>query len=89
MFKEIPGNHCEVCLIPAQEGFYKRVCRRFHGTEYLCAVCKDTLDRVLGNTRILEYLRDNDGCLFEELTFQEEKLGITFKRPERNVNELA
>lgn len=88
MFKEIPGNHCEVCLAPVQDGFYKRHCRRFHGTEYLCPTCRIDLDRVMG-PKTLAYIETVDGCLFEELMFAEERLKVVFKRPERKIDELA
>jgi hypothetical protein len=80
MFRIVEGNHCERCLTPVQDGFYARVCRRFHGNEYLCGPCRMYIDDLIGS-RTTEYLLENEGCLFEELEFAEERLNVKIEKP--------
>lgn len=77
MIKEVPGTHCEICLTPPQPGFFQRSCRRFHGVEYVCPPCRASVDAQFG-PKLMNYLLENDGCLFEELRFAEERLNKTF-----------
>jgi hypothetical protein len=72
--EEIPGNHCDVCHRgPVRAGFYARLCRRFHGYEFVCPECLPRL-RVVFGSRALEYMFENDGCLFEELRLAEDRV---------------
>lgn len=75
------GKHCERCLAQIKPDFYKRACRRFHGVEYLCQECRTYIDSIAGGPKLLNYMEENDGCLFEELRFAEERLGVKFEAP--------
>jgi hypothetical protein len=78
MIRERPGTHCELCYTPARPDFYARKCKLYHGIEYLCQPCKVVVDLQIG-VRTLEYLQENDGCLFYELIMAEDRLSIDLK----------
>jgi hypothetical protein len=79
MIKPIHGTHCEVCLSPVQEWFHKHECKMFHGIEYLCDKCIDRINLTFGN-KLIKYLSEYGGCLFDEIMYAEERTGNTFKR---------
>lgn len=78
MFNEAPGEHCERCLAPVQKDFHANLCRMFHGTEYLCQPCVEYVEKNV--PRLVGYLKEYGGCLFQELRFAEERLSIKITR---------
>ena len=80
MFKPVAGDHCERCLAPIQQTFpHANLCRRFHGNEYLCPNCVVYIEGLAG-PKLLPYLKEYGGCLFEELEFAEERLNVKISR---------
>lgn len=69
---------CEVCDTPAVQGFYVRFCLRFHNQEFLCPQCCKKIDKIMGE-KFLRYLGEHGGCLFEEFSFFEKRLGEGFQ----------
>lgn len=78
MFKEVAGDHCERCLAPIQKDFHSNYCRVFHGHEYLCPSCVQYVETNV--PRLIGYLKEYGGCLFQELSFAEERLSIKISR---------
>lgn len=79
--RAIPGDHCEMCLAQIQPDFYVKRCLTVHGNEYLCLLCKNKIDSIVG-PRFLEYLRDSGGgCLFDEILMAEDRLNVKIDPP--------
>lgn len=72
MFQPVHGEHCERCLTPVQPTFHSNLCKRWHGVEHLCPACVTYIESLAG-PRLIPYLKEYGGCLFEELEFGEEK----------------
>lgn len=75
MFRPQPGEHCERCLAPVKPEFHSNLCRRFHGNEYLCPSCVEYINAIIG-PRLVAYLKEYGGCLFDELEWAEERLNV-------------
>jgi hypothetical protein len=78
MFNEVSGEHCERCLAPVQNDFHHNRCRMFHENEYLCPKCAEYVETNV--PRLVGYLKEYGGCLFQELRFAEERLNIKISR---------
>lgn len=79
MISPVPGTHCEICLVPAEDKFHKHECKFFHGIEYICPACCVRLDEAF--PRLVAYFQDTKvGCLFEEIKWAEERTGKKFER---------
>jgi hypothetical protein len=78
LFTEMPGEHCERCLAAVEKDFHHNRCRMFHENEYLCPKCVEYIEAKI--PKLITYLKEYGGCLFQELRFGEERLNIKIVR---------